>query len=103
MLLHTFIENAVKHAIKQNPTGGAVQLHLQQQPKQLLITITDTGAGHTASNAFSHLPPTRKGIALIEKIIALYNVNNHHKCTLHITDTPTGRSVQIHIPNGYKF
>ncbi|MCW5907397.1 MAG: histidine kinase [Chitinophagales bacterium] len=104
MLLHTFVENAVKHAIKQSPNGGSVQLHLQQQPQQLSITITDTGTpAHSPSGFTGALAPTRKGIALIERILNLYNQRNRQQCTLHITDSPAGRTVQIIIPNGYKF
>lgn len=104
MLLHTFVENAVKHAVKQNPNGGAITLHLLQQPQQLSVTITDTGTPLQATTTpKGTLPPTRKGIALIERILDLYNQRNHQKCTLHITDLPAGRVVEIIIPKGYKF
>ncbi len=56
LLLQPLVENAVKHGIAHKQSGGDVAIRARtehindQQPRQLAITVEDTGAGATSQN-----------------------------------------------------
>lgn len=100
MLLHTFVENSIKHAIKQYATGGKIEISLSNNGSETLIQIRDIVAKETSP---APQPGTRKGISIIEKIIQLHNHNNTQKMTVNISDSTQGRTVTISIPHGYNF
>jgi two-component system, LytTR family, sensor kinase len=56
LLLQPLVENAVKHGIAHKQSGGDVVIRARtehindQQPRQLAITVEDTGAGATSQS-----------------------------------------------------
>ena len=100
MLIHTFVENSVKHAIRQNPAGGSIKVAIQKSGNGMRIMVTDTGKGKSNK---AKQPSTRKGVQLIRRIVLLYNKKNKKEAKLHITDNESGRTVVIEIPDGYEF
>jgi hypothetical protein len=51
MLVHTLVENAIKHGIADAPSGGVVCLRATAQSDRLIITVTNTG---TPRPSFNH-------------------------------------------------
>ncbi len=45
MLTQPFIENAIKHGLKNKTEGGIVHIHFYMQDNQLFFEVTDNGAG----------------------------------------------------------
>jgi LytS/YehU family sensor histidine kinase len=51
LLLHTLVENAIKHGIEPKPEGGRVSIavrHRRNGEERLVITVADTGKGLTS-------------------------------------------------------
>ncbi|MDP5141799.1 HAMP domain-containing sensor histidine kinase [Rheinheimera baltica] len=51
-LLYSAIENVIRNAIKYTPVNTSVSVHLQQYGRQVMLTVSDQGAGIAAQ----HLP-----------------------------------------------
>jgi Putative regulator of cell autolysis len=45
MLTQPFIENAIKHGLKNKTEGGIVHVHFYMQDSQLFFEVTDNGTG----------------------------------------------------------
>ena len=101
MLIHTFVENAVKHAIRVNPDGGEVHIYIDNNHAGTTIHIADTGKG--IGTFGQHPQSTRKGISLLYNIVDIYNRYNHRKLKVQINDRNDGRTVSIFIPRGFTF
>lgn len=101
MLIHTFVENAVKHAIRVNPDGGEVHIYIDNNHAGTTIHIADTGKG--IGTFGQHPQSTRKGISLLGNIVDIYNRYNHRKLKVQINDRNDGRTVSIFIPRGFTF
>ncbi|HKK63759.1 MAG TPA: histidine kinase, partial [Bacteroidales bacterium] len=102
MLIHTFVENAVKHGVRHLNTGGEIAVSLQELPDRYQLKIRDNGVGlNRASNLTCN--STGKGLLLIKDIIKLYNQlyrkNIYHEISdLEEIANTRGTLVTIHIP-----
>jgi len=102
MLLHTFVENAVKHAIRQNINGGRISLSIKNETDELHIAITDTG--REGESRVSPEQSSGKGVSLVENIVSYHNKRNSQwKMRIHIDDSRLGRTVLVIIPNYFTF
>lgn len=101
MLIHTFVENAIKHALRVNPDGGEVSVRIERNEWGTGISISDTGRGNEPSA--KHHQSSRKGISLIDNIVRIYNRYNEHKMSVEVNDHTDGRTVAIFIPHDYRF
>ncbi len=45
MLAQPFIENAVRHGLKEKPEGGVIRLNYEMEDKRLLFAVSDNGSG----------------------------------------------------------
>jgi hypothetical protein len=104
-LIHTFIENAVKHGIfpLQGERTGHIQVELTNENDHLLITIDDNGIGRNLAKAKS-LASTGKGLSILDEILLLYK--RFESKTIHYKiedknpgEAETGTRVSIFISN----
>jgi signal transduction histidine kinase len=84
-LIQCAISNLLSNAIKYSPQGGSVRLHLQFEPKMLLINVSDEGIGMEAKDqvrifeAFyraengSRIQGTGLGLAIVKGIVERHN------------------------------
>jgi signal transduction histidine kinase len=84
-LMQRAISNLLSNAIKYSPQGGNVRLHLQFEPKMLLINVSDEGIGMEAKDqgrifeAFyraensSRIQGTGLGLAIVKGIVERHN------------------------------
>jgi signal transduction histidine kinase len=49
MVLPTLVENAIKHGLSPLPEGGRIEISAAQQDTDLVIAVTDNGAGFSAT------------------------------------------------------
>ena len=50
MVLHTLVENAIKHGLSPLPEGGEIHIRARvDSPQQWCVEVADTGAGFSAS------------------------------------------------------
>ena len=85
MILHTFVENAIKHGIMHREDGGMVKVTIQQEDERLIIGIEDNGIGRKEA-AKQKMGNTGKGFEIINQIIEMYNKLHHKKVTYTVDD-----------------
>jgi signal transduction histidine kinase len=85
-LIQRVLENLIRNALKFTPRGGRIGLRLEPQPRQVAITIADTGCGITeddlpqifdryfrrADAAPQEFPSTGLGLAIVKRILDLH-------------------------------
>ncbi len=91
MLLHPFVENAIKHGMSQIETNGQISIKFEGQGKNLLISIIDNGKGFKLNENYSGL-----GIKLSKSRISLLNsiyIDTHIE--LSMTSNDKGSTILI--------
>ena len=48
MMLQPFVENAIEYGLKERKEGGALEIKIEKEAKQLLFVIVDNGVGRSA-------------------------------------------------------
>lgn len=99
LILQPLVENAVKHGISRQRLGGEVRVgagvERQRSGKQLILTVTDTGAGAS----LQVLERGREGGLglrnLARRLECLYGAD----ASLHVSSTPNaGTVVEVRLP-----
>ncbi|MCF8372513.1 MAG: histidine kinase [Bacteroidales bacterium] len=103
MLIHTFVENAIKHGLIPRQGGGHLSIMIINSIKSIQVTITDNGIGRSGSQEHN-THGTGKGLEIIDSILDLYKKLSGKRIKYTITDkdkdeqnTP-GTIVRITIP-----
>jgi hypothetical protein len=102
MILHIFIENAIKHGLKHLDSGGHLLIEGKEDNRIIHISIRDNGIGRVKAKELGYFS-TGKGIIILNKITEYYNKLYKHKITYTITDLyqnkkASGTEVNIQIP-----
>lgn len=99
MLVHTFIENAVKHGLKHidNKEHGQLNINVSKKSKHIVISIKDNGIGRLESAKYNKFS-TGKGIEIVSEMTNLYNKLNNTKITYQIIDLERGTEVIVILP-----
>jgi LytS/YehU family sensor histidine kinase len=90
MLLQPFVENAIRHGIRNKQDGeGLISIGIEQSAGHLLISIEDNGVGRQAAREYQGEQPIEyqsKGINITQKRIDILNVANAEKVKTSIID-----------------
>jgi two-component sensor histidine kinase len=70
MLIHTFVENALKYAIRSKSGGGLLKISLMKSDHLYQILIEDNGPGLESSGSSDR--GTGKGLLILNELIELY-------------------------------
>jgi len=70
MLIHTYVENAVKYGIKKKSGGGILKVILRNAPMKIIITVEDNGPGF--GQEVTSPKGTGKGLKLVNELSELY-------------------------------
>jgi len=103
MLVHTFVENAIKHGIRPLEGQGRVEILANKRDKLCLIEITDNGVGRKRAVEYSKLS-TGKGLHILDEILILYRKMEGVRIAYQIDDVTDetgevkGTKAVIHIP-----
>ncbi|OYT13902.1 MAG: hypothetical protein B6I19_02715 [Bacteroidetes bacterium 4572_114] len=98
-LIHTFVENAIKHGLRPKGEGGILKIEIKGSGSKLVqIIIDDNGIGRkeTAKNK-----STSKGLSIVNQIIELYGKLKNRKVSFEIIDKkdesgePAGTKVKV--------
>ncbi len=68
MLLHPFVENAVKHGLPSDERTGKIAISISKKDNDLELTIADNGKGFNDQNDGLGLQLSKKRIALLNTI-----------------------------------
>jgi len=102
MLIHTFVENAIKYGIRSRPRGGFIKINIAPENNNIQVVIEDNGPG-IDKEEFSDLG-TGKGLKILDELIELYRKLERKSITYKlmnltgITDHLSGLRVIITIP-----
>jgi sensor histidine kinase YesM len=102
-LIHTFVENAVKHGINHLENKGEIQIKIENNKSDYIIYVCDNGIGREKAKELS-VYSTGKGLGILEQILDLYYSLMKVRITYEIkdifddTDKLRGTEVCIKIP-----
>lgn len=102
MIVHIFVENAIKHGIRHLNSGGRLIINGTQNNGTIKISIHDNGVGRAKAKEIGSTS-TGKGLMIVNAIIENYNKLYNQKIGFKINDLyenelATGTEVQIRIP-----
>ena len=102
MLIHTFVENAIKYGIRNRTEGGFLKIAVLKTDNKCEIIIEDNGPGLQSDEKSPS--GTRKGLAILNELIELYSKLEKSGITYTIQNIPgsgnaiAGTAVKINIP-----
>jgi len=101
MLIHTFVENSIKHGLRHLDRGGMLEIIITRNEKGIKIRITDNGVGREKAKQFD-TDSTTKGLKIIDQILNAYQEIKQVKIDYSIIDLfhesrPAGTKVEINI------
>ncbi len=103
MLIHSFVENAVKHGIKHLKEKGHITIRFKTTKNQLEIFVSDDGIGREKAKQYS-LMSTGRGLQIVNDALNLYFELKKVKIVYEISDLykdngqPGGTEVKITVP-----
>lgn len=85
MLIHIFVENAVKHGLRPLKEGGLLEIVVRGTPENVLVHISDNGIGREkALDPTAH--STGMGLHIAAQIISIYNQLKTARVSFSILD-----------------
>jgi two-component sensor histidine kinase len=103
MLVHSFIENSIKHGIRHISYRGKIKISVINGSSNYQIKVTDNGIGRKKAKELSKFS-TGKGLEIVDQILQLYFTLEKNKITYKTIDlmdefnNPKGTEVIINIP-----
>lgn len=107
MLIHTFVENAIRHGLKHKESNGLIEIVLNADTKNYSVEITDNGVGRKKAEEYSKFS-TGKGLKIIDSILEYYrneykiNINYKVNDLFDNFNQPKGTKVIINLPHNKK-
>lgn len=108
MLLQPYVENCLRHGIRNKKEGkGIIVIRFTQKENALICSVKDNGVGRAAAAVLKskeHIEYQSKGMQLTERRIQLLNTGLENNITVDIIDLkneddePCGTEVIIEIP-----
>lgn len=99
LLLKNLVENAIKHGIKQQETGGNIAVKVEEKNNFINISVDDTGKGRQQAISLD----SGIGTSTYQKLFATLNPKNKENATFEIIDKQQGTKVEVRIPTNYKY
>ena len=99
LLLKNLVENALKHGIKQQETGGAISVKVREKDNFIYIVVDDNGKGRQHSISLD----SGIGTTTYKKLFETLNPMNKEKATFEIIDKQQGTKVEVQIPTNYNY
>lgn len=92
MLIHIFVENAIKHGIFHNKEGGKINISVNKTNIGALIMVTDDGVG--MSKALEIEQHRGEGLKILDNYLQLFNRQHKHSVSYHILDRTNNETGQ---------
>ena len=108
MTIQNYIENAVKHGLKNKKSDGLLQIGINRKNNHISIHITDNGVGRKKASE-TETDSTGMGMMVMNHYFALLNKYNSVKIKQEIVDLydengkPAGTMVLLEIPINTKY
>jgi LytS/YehU family sensor histidine kinase len=103
MMLHTFVENSIKHGIKPLKKQGYLSINFKKEDLNTVILIQDNGIGRKQAEG-KGIPSTGQGLKIIDEMIELFYEIARIKISYEIIDLydedkPKGTLIKISYPS----
>ena len=85
MIIQNYVENAVKHGLKNKQGNGMLKILLSEESGKLNVIVEDNGIGREKAKEFSE-SSTGKGLKLTSQFFQLYKKLYGKQITVHIED-----------------
>nr|WP_321452111.1 histidine kinase [uncultured Carboxylicivirga sp.] len=108
MCIQTHVENALKHGIKPKKSSGRIEVNVEAQNNNIVVTVEDDGIGRLQSQNLK-IPSTGVGLKTQQQMIELFNARNPEKMNMEIIDlldphkSVFGTKVILRIPLHYSY
>ncbi|MBS3772203.1 MAG: histidine kinase [Bacteroidales bacterium] len=108
MIVHNYVENAIKHGIKHKKEKGFVKVALFKADEHLKIVVEDNGVGRKKAREIGNDSPG-KGLKTLQEYCRIFNKYNTEKILMETEDlydnmeNPAGTKVTISIPLNYEY
>lgn len=99
LLLKNLVENSLKHGIKQQETGGSINVKIEERVNFIYISVDDTGKGRKQVISLD----SGIGTSTYRKLFETLNRKNKENATFEIIDKQQGTKVEVKIPINYKY
>ena len=103
MLVHSFVENAIKHGIKTRQNGGELAIEVGRSHKAIRIKVLDNGPGPDSRTPVV-TQGTGKGLHIVNDLVRLFNSLEGTRISYEMNalkkeDSVVGTEVTITIPD----
>lgn len=85
-IVQTFVENAIKHGIKDLSEKGVLKILVNKGEKGVDIIIADNGIGRKAAMLNRTTPSTGKGVSLVKEYMKILNKKDDRNMSINIVD-----------------
>jgi LytS/YehU family sensor histidine kinase len=108
MVLHTYCENAIKHAFSTFQSGGVLKITAKQEENKVRVFVEDNGVGRAAAGANKHVRSSKQGLDILNRQIEIYNSFNKQKIVQQIVDLfnegiSCGTRFVLEVPCGFVY
>lgn len=100
-IIQIFVENSLKHGLKDFKTGGIINISFKKEDKNFVIEIEDNGIGTKEAKSNRSENSTGKGLILTKEYIDLINSLNKEQIKLEFINKEKNQSgliVRISVP-----
>jgi len=108
MLLHTWVENAVRHGLRPKKGKGMILIEASQYDNILFLSVEDNGIGRKNAKQIG-TNGTGSGLQILNSQFEIYNRVNETKIKMKVEDLEningeaTGTRFSVGIPRNYSF
>ncbi len=96
LLLQPLVENAIKHGLEPTVDGGSIAVRAMRAEEQLVLEVSDTGAGFDATRAALESADGGFGLSQVrERIAAAYGERGRLESA---STCGAGSTIRIHLP-----
>jgi hypothetical protein len=108
MIVHTLVENAVKHGIMSKKGYGNIWVGVIEIDHGIQVIVKDDGIGLEEAKQYNQ-GTTKKGLSILCKQIEIFNQSNKEKISIRFSDVKNenggsgGTEVMLYIPFNYQY
>ncbi|HKL67004.1 MAG TPA: histidine kinase, partial [Bacteroidales bacterium] len=106
MMIHNFVENSIKWGIRHRKEGGRIDISVDSDSKNHVITVSDNGIGREAAKKL-RTSSTGKGYNVTMNLVKILNRFNSKQMSVEINDLydndgkAAGTKVVVKVPAGF--
>ena len=93
MLIHSFVENSIKHGIRQVARGAELRISITRDAQRHLVSVRDNGPG-LSSPSTGYSNGTGRGLIIVNELITLFNALEKTRISYSLNDLASPQGTQ---------